>query len=753
MQTQPLEFIDFSGGQTDYYIDAPLNKFQEGDNFLIFKYGNFGRLFTRPGSLIWDEDNPQIPAGNQRVGTLKYFEDVLLVHSARKLYYVDGTFQTLQGPSGNDLFPSTVTTANYTDMTELQKHVLITSDGFTKTQKVYRDGSNALQLRTAGLPAFASTPIFSPTAGANNYIYRLHYKYTYMVGTIEYVDLGPTVEVEVLNADAPNTNQIAISAIAAIVNGTDHNYDTANIKIEIARTINNGQEFYYAGEITNGTTTFNDTMSDATLQNQEPIYTFDGSVEHEEPPLCKALHAVEDRCYFGHAKVGTEVFKNRVYQSIPGTVDGVPGDFFTETLFDVVGISSHRGIPIVGCTRGVYRIEGQFDAAGNGGMVARPINDRASCVSPASMVQTPVGVFWAGYDGFYWSDGYQSFRVSEDWDTSYALITGPGSDKWGKIQGRYDRWKNRVYWCCGDSQDDAENNMLYILDLNFVQPSKNMPFTSWSGNSFAPSAIEFIDKELIRGDKRGYLLIHRESIYEDPKIDTSLAVDDWTTEAIIYRYKGPATNFGSSFARKFVPWMSIVAQSDANLTLQIISNNDKDRVIGELKPIVARPNLVWGDRDIIWGDPRIVWGGTGLIQQKRRFPKGGFRCNYKQIELTNAFVEIYNSDGYGLGDIDSTLKTVTLSSDVWPVNPIDYYIAFASDGFEREFLITNRTDTVLTYADPSNFSGDATDSEWVIRGYPRGEVLFLIGYVIHFASFSKSFEPFRQESLVDVTDD
>lgn len=78
IETQPLELEDFSGGITDNYIDGAPNAYFEADNFIV----TFNKkLYTRPGSLILSEENPQIPTGAVRIGALIPFEGTLLVQS------------------------------------------------------------------------------------------------------------------------------------------------------------------------------------------------------------------------------------------------------------------------------------------------------------------------------------------------------------------------------------------------------------------------------------------------------------------------------------------------------------------------------------------------------------------------------------------------------------------------------------------------------------------------------------------------
>lgn len=81
-------------------------------------------------------------------------------------------------------------------------------------------------------------------------------------------------------------------------------------------------------------------------------------------------------------------------------------------------------------------------------------------------------------------------------------------------------------------------------------------------------------------------------------------------------------------------------------------------------------------------------------------------------------------------------------------NITDYVISFEHDNYTREFPIIGRTTTTLTYDDPANVDPPGSGNyKWVIRGKPKGEVLLLNGYVIHWALISKSHTPFSAGSL------
>lgn len=757
--TQPFPLEDFSGGMTDFYLNGPLNRYQTADNLLIAKYGQVGKLFTRPGSEIYDDDYYQIPVGAQRIGTLKYFTSTLFYQSARKIYYVNSGWTTLQGPSSNDLFPSGIDTTTVVSMSTWNGIMLVTSSALVgKVSKIYKDSGGTWRLRTAGLPDLATSPTATPTSTdviSLSYLYRFIHKYTYTVGSVTFIDRGPATEVAAVDASGSEIAGGAACSIASIpvlANGSTDNYDTAssNLKIEIYRTTNFGSNFFYVGEVSNGTTTYSDTTTDAALVDAEPLYTEAGIPDNDPPPLCKVLHIVDDRALFGHCKVGSEVFKTRVYQSVPGDIDSVPLENFATLPDDVVTLSSHKSVPVALCAGSNYRLEGGYDELGGGFISPVVISDTHGCVSQQSAVQTPYGVFWAGHDGFYWTDGYQSLRVSGDLRESYQLIVASDTRK-SRVQGKYDSKENRVYWTAQYGSSATECDACFVLDLNWGI-SDSMPFTTLGGTSFAPTALEFIGANLIRGHKSGYTFIHRSTLYVDPVVDTSALPSTWASETLIYNLVTIATNFGTSKQRKWVPSCSVICENETNVSLQIVSINDDGRRSGNLKPIRFVDNVTWGDPDVYWGDPAITWNNQGIIDEFRRMPAGGLRCQFKQAQLTNAHVAIINSETLGTATVDPGALTVTLDNTAaydWPSASVGYYIAFDHDDYETEFLVLARTNDALTIQTAGGGAPSGSRS-WVIRGKPKGEVLFLNIFTFNFAVFGETMGKFRQAATGEV---
>lgn len=746
MDVQPLTIEDFSGGITDYYIGGKLNKYRKANNFIIYKHDVLGKLYMRPGSTFYSSAHPQIPAGAQRIGTMKYFESTLFVHSARDFYYFNAGWTTLVGPTGNKVFPSGTTVNNIVSIASWNKHLFICSDAFTKPQKIFFT-SGVPQLRTAGMPFLASAPTVTPAAGSESYLYRFVYEYTYVSSGLTFLDIGPVTEVAVDNANLP----IAITAIPVLSNGTVDNYDTTTVKVGIYRTTDGGATFYKVGTVTNGTTSYNDNTADSTLIDNELLYTEGGVVENDPPPLAKVVHVKEHVAYYANTSETDGLHPNRVYQSVPDDMDSVPGTFFIDMDDEIISVSSVSDTTVLLGKKYTYRLDGSYDELGRGSLVSMKIGDTAGCLSSQSVVQTTDGVFWAGPDGFYWSDGFKVTRINRSWNQTYAsLTTDTPSLRRARIQGKYDSLTRRIWWAMQEG-GGTDNNKCYILDLNWGM-SDDMPFTSASnGDYFAPSAIEFANDQLIRADRRGYVFQHSSLLYTDLRVDEASPTNEWIQATIFYDYQSVAMNFGTDFIRKYVTRISVAAQNETNLSLQTISNNDDARQVTNLSPIRYRGNLVWGEPDVYWGDPNLIWNRFGIISDFRRMPQANLRCLYKQIYFQPAFVAILNSDLLGTCTVDNSLSTATLddSSFDWPTNSLDYVIAFENDNYSAEFTITDRTSDVLTFLDTKGIA-PVGSQQWVIRGYPKGEILNLISYTLNWTPGSRTQDSYQRGDQGEV---
>lgn len=743
MLLSPYEVKDFSGGMTDNFLAGPPTQGELFDNLLINKNK---KPFSRQGSVLEDLVNPQIPSGVARISYIWDHRDKLIKQSASHLFYITSVpaYTELTGPTGNDAFDG-ATTTSHISQAFWNNHSLLVCDNFCKPQKVYKDNTGALKLRNAGLPDLANSPtVTAGAAGADTYIYGFLYYYTYNVETAVFEDFGPTTQVQLTLSAAPDASTVHITNIPVLANTTVDNWDTTVIKVKIYRTEANQTTLKYIGEVTNGTTVYNDSASDASIANAVNIYTTGDVVDNDPPPPAKFVHVANDIALYGYVKEGSETISTKVRQSLKGDIDSCPIDFFDTFPDEITGISSIQGTFIVFTTKSVFRLDGFFDEQGRGGISHLKISDTVGCVSNDSIVQSDDVLFFAGNEGFYVCDGYKVTKISDHLNDTYqTLIVTAAQSR--NIWGAYDKNQRRIWFGVQQDQGSLDNDSCFILDLEWGV-SNMMTFTTASnGANFRPTCFIFKGNYMYRADSRGYTFKHSDSYRSDPKVNVSAAASTWNRATIIYDYKSCAFDFGTSFVRKFVSKILMTLSNISNLAVQINSINDT-KSSQALKQIRHNSNVLWGDPDPAWMLDEIIWNKTGLIEEKRNFPSPGLRCNYKQIQITNAYTVVANSDTYGTATLDFAAKTMTLDnlSSTWPTYAVDYFISFEDDNYTTQFLITGRTsNTVIVFADSGGIAPKSGSYKWLVKGYRKDEAFELLSYVIHYKMLSDSQKSFQ----------
>jgi hypothetical protein len=747
LQLTQLSIEDFSGGITDYILDAKPNQSAELQNFLIDPNK---KLTTAPGTQIFDANLFQVPDGTVRVcssfTSLMYNE--LLLNSGRRLWTPNGaTWLELKGPTGNPAFQYG-SEADFISLSEWNFHVIAASSSLSLPIKMYKDGSNVWQTRTAGLPELANAPTVVSSGGAGNaYIYAFLYHYTYTVGTTVFEDFGPTTLVRLANIGTPDANTVNISVMPVLANGTTLNYDTVAIKKYIYRSQSNGTVLYKCGEVANGVTVFADTMSDATLNTQLLLYTNSGVLDNDPPPVCKYVTTVNGITYYGYVVQDGETLKNRVRQSAQDDPDSCPKSNYIDLLDEVTGISSFNDNPIFFTKNHVYRINGTYSETGQGQVSYEDITKTIGCVSHNSIVQTRDGVFWAGNDGFYWTDGFQFKKISDSINERYKTIVGTPA-RASKIYGTYDTKDNRVYWAVSLDSAHTDNDSYIVLDLRWgIRPDSTFT-TRTNDSNFSPTCITFFNKQLVHGDRRGYIFKHDTSYRTDPEINIFALPSLWSTVGIVPLYKSTVFNFGVPNVRKWVPKILLTLQNKSNVSVQIYGVNDNSSKQSALKEIRFRGDTVWGDPIPVWGVTELFWSFFNLIEEMRRFVAGSLRCSFKQIIITQSFTNIYNSDLYSTATVNGVAKTATLTGVTYalPAEIKNYYIAFDNDNYTKNYLITARnSNTQLTFLDTGGTAPTGV-KKWLIRGQPKGELLDILSYIVYFAPLTdQSYKTWRKE--------
>ena len=561
-----------------------------------------------------------------------------------------------------------------------------------------------------------------PDFALATYQYAFVYFYEYLVGTDTFQDFGPPLFRLADEVTAIGYKGFPLTSIPVLANGSTDNYDTDNIKIKIYRTIDAGDVFYLVDTIDNGTTSYTDRVSDEELITRETLYTSSDLPDNDPPPLAKYLHIADNLGYYAHCTVDGELKASRLYQSVPNDIDSVPSTFFTDLDQPLTGVASYKNRVLVFSQDAVYLANGSFDSFGRGSLEPEKIFKNDGCIAHNGIVEIPNGLVFPGKEGFYFTDGFTTFKISEGFNTTYATYVSTQA-RWERITGQFDATHQRVWWAM-QGADGSDADSVLVLDTRWGIT----PYSSFSlfegGASFAPTSLLWFEGEMLRADKRGYVFKHRDSDKSDPKVDTTEAAVDWTAQYIEYDFISIAESFDSASVRTLNPLMSFEAKNETNLSLTIKAITDDGKNTTSLKPVRIRTQ-------------------TGILKRSMGMPDGRLRCFFRQVEFTNAEVVITNSDTLTTATLNRVAKTLTLGAGNWPTDPIDHVIAFADDEYVNEFTIDVRTSTVLTLLDPGDDLPANGVYEWVMRGFPKDEVFHLVSHCLYGMKESEAMKTVR----------
>ena len=546
-----------------------------------------------------------------------------------------------------------------------------------------------------------------------------------------------------------------LSNLPVLVNDATTEYALSNVMLNIYRTTNGGTTYYLLAQVPNGTTTYLDTVSDnlanpggTALTAGAPIYTSGGTVGYDQPPQCKYTHVLNGTVYWGAITDTGQYFPNRIRQSVPGNPDAAPATFFDDLDDALNGISSTHNNLLAFCKNSVYRMAGGFNGQGQGALTHQNISDTLGCLNAKSIVRTELGVFFAGNDGFYYTDGFQLINITLELKKIYATLTFSDSQK-RSIYGAYDKLTRRVNWAMKQSPNDTDNSVLYTFYLDYgVKPSGTFTLIQ-NGSNFRPSSLVFQQGMMYYAHEKGYILKGDPNNKFDALVDTTKAPTAWINSVVPYNFTTVAVDLGTTFQRKWITKLHLVGQNLGNMAIQASVIRDVNQYGQNAMPLAAINyvgNITWNTPIIVWGDATQVWKTDGKMDVWRRFPQGSLRSDFVQIQLTPASLPVYaSSAGYPFGAnavVDSVAKTATIqtptgyTSIVWPGDVVGYSATFQIDGYVNQFKITavDGTGKILTLADPSNLMvTNALGVPWQIMGVKKEQRFNLISMVIHFA--------------------
>ena len=719
---------DFSGGITDSPFSSEPNCAEIIENFLINKDKS---LETSPGVSIYSEDADRVPTNAPVMKMYELGTGSFVAFSNRRVYLVKpGGISEIMGPSGN--LPFNVGNANsIISVSKFNNHLLATNSERAYPIKIWIDDNNTPKVVTAGLPIPASSPVITGS-GANNYVYAFVYFYEYRVGTTLFQDYGTPV---FITKSAANATSNSIASIPSISNGSDFNYDVSNIKVKIYRTTNNGTTLYYVGQVNNGTATFVDTVLDAALILNESLYTNGGIQGNDLPPRSKVIFEANNTFYYLSPLSGTEPKPFRVVQSVTSDPDSVPASFFTDFKSDAVGGGAIGRNAIVLTQNETVRLDGIIDETGSGLVVPETISNTVGAVSHNGIVATSKGLYFAGNDGFYFTDGYnpptklaKKANFSSKLDNIYkGLVSTP--DKAMRIQGVYQKLTNRVFWTV--AENSIINDKIYVYDESYDA------FTTITFNTgISPTSLLVDGEDLIIGDAQGYLFRMSKDFYTYPVVDTSKEVSDWIQSTIIYRWKSVQLGMKESSLNKWFNKINVQGLPETNIAMGILSYSNGEPESKELYPLRLLPSLVWGDPEFTWGDQGFIWNRTATLNQTRRFASGRMRARQRSIEFTNAYTTLQASTESldSLVTVNATLKTVTLN------DPANYSFGLNNEGYD--FIIGSRTYKVLSGTEDTLVLQDVENTlvsgstAWSLKGYGKGQRAHLMNFSLDYVTIS-----------------
>lgn len=741
MAGQPFRVADFSGGETDYYLDGPTNCGQVYENVLITRNK---KLVGRPGSEILDAVNADTPIGAVRIGKIWDDGTNLFVRQATRLYtkaFSESWFE-VNGPSSELAFTDSTTDDNISVAKWNNQFFIATDNLVTPVRKIFKEGPGIFRIYSAGMPAtgFVTTSseptLTSSTPGPTySYVYFYHYFYEYTVdGGTTFQDVGPVhVQAKTSNVAIGGANTMTLDPPGATwptpSTAGGHYRDAANIKIKIYRTTTNGEVGMYVGQVDAGSASnFVDNVTDANLG--EEVYIAGDVLDYDPPPLAKYLVIANDICWYANLDEDGELRPYRVRQSIQFSPDKCPASFYIDVEGTITGLSAVGNLPLVFCRDRFYRLEGYVDNLGSGFTKKVCVSETVGCISNDSIIQSQRGVCFAAEDGFYFTDGYNVTKLSANRNETYPQLVSDESTvdqdlRRSRMQGAYDKKNDSYYWTVQSDDLATDNDQIWVFDARWGIKEEGC-FTHWIGIS--PTAIAFVDNVLLRASG-GFVFMHTASLLSDPVAGVAALAAEWPTTAVEYNYTSCAYAFGSEDTTKWIPRLLVACTNETNLSLQIASCNNDSANWSDLKEYRFRGNVTWGDIDVIWGDPALVWNFSGSLLIERRFPAGGLRCIYKQIRLTNSETTIIRSDDYEQATASISGATLALATEEWPTDCEGYSIYFEWDSYATGFEILTRTDSTLTLDNGSALLRDGT-YKWIMRGKRKTERISLDSYTI-----------------------
>jgi hypothetical protein len=408
--------------------------------------------------------------------------------------------------------------------------------------------------------------------------------------------------------------------------------------------------------------------------------------------------------------------------SIQEDPDSCPATFRFDLNSSIVGIGAHRDFPLYICKRDVYRIEGSVDESGRGNVI--PVNISVNSIGGADYpapVETTEGVFFAGTDCFYFTDGYRMKKLHNNLKETYRALVGyPGSANFGCVTGHFIPEKNQIHWKLFPGRGYTH----IVLHLQFGL-GQEATFTTMNIRSDDDAYVNCEYEHQLVLSKHGKLFIT-----DNAKVaDADDASDDRLP--IQYNFKTGVFSLGSKTVKKWVASFKYIFKNNGNQSVAFTGHNDNGRSSGASSDLRYR------------GAP------GGLIEGKRHFAAGTLRCVYKQLEIENALTTNYASSEVAYGPVYCLIANQYTLGGVgtFPADVIGQRIYFGPNythGFKilsigAQDLTIDPADSLPALGTPPGVA-PATPLAFEIRGYPKDERLEIYTLELNFAPYGGTLE-------------
>lgn len=755
---QTLEITNFGGGIVDNTVGAAPGRMAEMINVELYPSDDGLKLRQRGGCVYGGLS--QLPTGDQTVARIMtvgqdvYYPEYpyYMAMSSRRLFHWESNssvWNNIADRDGNYAFSSGFTTSSSLDYCSDTYHVYVngrsTYNGGYESLVVYNPAAEEWY----AVPHTVPKPVISlnTSSGAgNNWVYKSVHRWSYSAQSVisnqtaVHEVLGPvSATVSVTGKSSVTLNIPALPAKFGTADATD-----GTLYLDIYRTTSGGTVYYKVTSVTltGSTQTYTDTLVDGSLTANAVLFTSSGEMDNVDiaPATDSEIKGV---CLYNgtaYALHGPDT----LYQSkanAPRMFGDTAYTTFDEETYGVA--TTPNGVVVVTETK-VYRIDGFVLDTGDGSISGTLIGRADKPLSQGCMVQANDGVYWLSGSGIWFTDG-SSVKYLSRFNRTY--VTSTYTNVRGLyVHGAYSVINDRVYWIV--SANGGGNSTVLVLDLRYSE-GESLNIYKWYRYNRADTAIAVSATDtasLLISDTHGYIYVNTNAYNFDSRYAAGVSPGDWGSREVYYTVETPEYSFDSLSTRKYIPQVSITFDINS-ATYQNFNGFKLCAAVSHLYDNNSSGSL----KKVLIGTTK-----TGVHTVKRHIPAGKLRCYSKGLKIEPAYVALYTSSDslYNTTcSINSTTKVATLTDTInygWPGDILDYYISFETDSYVRDYAITARTATTVTFSDAGNNSVTGTGKGWVIRGYTKGQKPLILGISLNYDMNGSTADPYNTADSKDL---